>query len=97
MKHQPIKKKNGFWSCRTCKWEFITRPGKSDCPGYLRIERANEEYKTERQWFLAGFELIVPPGHVFCPVDACSIVHLTVRYLYFHKSHVRPINDYVSL
>lgn len=90
-KHQPYRRNDGFWSCSICRWKFETRPSKDNCPGVLRIECANDEYKTEKQWRKLGFEVVVPEGKVFPVVDAVSIVHSTVWYLYYHRDHVRRI------
>jgi hypothetical protein len=89
MKHQPYRKNNGFWSCRVCQWIFEWRPNKNNCPGVKRIERANDEYKTEEQWRKLGFDLVVLEGHHYPVTDAVSIVHSTCRYLYYHRDHVK--------
>ena len=65
-KHQPYRRNDGFWSCGVCKWKFATRPSKDNCPGVLRIERANDDYKTKKQWRKLGFELI-PDEHGLSP------------------------------
>jgi len=90
-KHQPYRRNDGFWSCGICRWKFETRPSKDNCPGVLRIECATDEYKTEKQWRKLGFEVVVPEGKVFPVVDAVSIVHSTVWYLYYHRDHVRRL------
>jgi hypothetical protein len=86
MKHQPYRKNDGSYSCRVCQWKFCGYPGKSDCPGVLRIERATDEYKTESQWRKLGFSITVSADNY----DAISIVHSTQRYTYFHRDHVAP-------
>lgn len=93
IKHKPYKKNNGRWSCSICKWEFYTRPNKKNCPGRLRIEHADNDYKTEIQWKKLGFEIVPLEGENYRPADAVSIVHSTDRHLYYHRAHVRPINQ----
>ena len=89
MKHKPYRRNDGFWSCGVCKWKFATRPSKDNCPGVLRIERANDEYKTEKQWRKRGFE-VIPDEHGLAPKpDAVSIVHSTDWHGYYHRDHVR--------
>lgn len=90
-KHQPYRKNNGFWSCRVCQWEFASYPNKDTCPGILRIERANDDYKTVDQWKKLGYEVIIPEGKHWSTPDACSIVHSTTRYDYYHRRNVRKI------
>lgn len=90
-KHQPYRKNNGFWSCRVCRWEFASYPNKDTCPGILRIERANDDYKTADQWKKLGYEVIIPEGKHWSTPDACSIVHSTTRYDYYHRRNVRKI------
>ena len=97
MKHQPYKKNDGAWSCRVCHWRFDTRPNKDNCPGVLRIERANDEYKTEAQWCKLGFEIVIPEGHHYLVVDAVSCVHSTTWYEYYHRDHVRKMEQGGSL
>jgi hypothetical protein len=91
LKHQPYRRNDGFWSCRVCRWKWDTRPSKDNCPGVLRIERANDEYKTMKQWRELDFEVIVPEGKVLPPVDAVSIVHSAKINRYHHRDHVRRI------
>lgn len=88
MKHKPYRRNDGFWSCGVCHWKWDTRPSKDNCPGVLRIECANDEYKTMKQWHALGFEVIVPEGKVLPPVDAVSIVHSTNINCYYHRDHV---------
>lgn len=91
-KHQPYRKNNGFWSCSVCHWEFQTRPNKDNCPGILRIERANDEYKTVKQWRKLGFEVIKSDDDPELPrPDAVSIVHSTDWHVYYRRDHVRRI------
>ena len=84
-KHQPYRRNDGFWSCGVCRWKFATRPNKDNCPGILRIERANDEYKTMKQWNKLGFVVVVDKP------DAVSIIHSTDWHAYYHRDHVRQI------
>jgi hypothetical protein len=90
-KHQPYRRNDGFWSCGVCHWKFETRPSKDNCPGVLRIERANDEYKTEKQWRKLGFEIVIPDGEDYTRPDAVSIVHSTDWHLYYHRDHVKAV------
>lgn len=90
-KHQPYRRNDGFWSCSVCRWKFATRPNKDNCPGILRIECANDEYKTIKQWRKLGFEVVIPEGRDFARPDAVSIIHSTDWHLYFRRNHVRKI------
>jgi hypothetical protein len=89
MKHKPYRKNNGRWSCSVCRWEFLTRPNKDNCPGILRIEKANDDYKTKKQWKKLGFELVIPEGRDYTRADAVSIIHSTDWHRYYHRDHVR--------
>lgn len=91
MKHQAYRKNDGSWSCRVCCWHFETRPSKNNCPGVLRIERANDEYKTLAQWAKLGFEPIKTNERPYFVRDAISIVHSTVWYEYYHRDHVKKL------
>jgi hypothetical protein len=57
----------------------------------LRIERADDEYKTADQWKKLGFEPVIPEGHHYPVTDAVSIVHSTVWYRYYRRDHVRGL------
>lgn len=92
-KHQPYRRNDGFWSCSVCRWQFHTRPSKDNCPGVLRIERANDEYKTVKQWQKLGFEVIIPEGEGFRNFDAVSIIHSTDWHGYYHRDHVRRLTE----
>jgi len=95
MYHKPYRRNDGFWSCSVCRWKFQTRPNKDNCPGVMRIERANDEYKTEKQWLKIGFKVVVPKGRVFPLSDAISIVHSTNWHHYYHRDHVLLITEEV--
>jgi len=53
--------------------------------------RANDEYKTMKQWRKLGFEVVIPDGKVEPTIDAISIVHSTEWHAFYHRDHVRRI------
>ena len=93
MKHKAFRKNNGKWSCSVCRWEFDTRPNKDNCPGVLRIWKADENYKTLLQWRALGYEPIISEGRLTPKRDAISIVHSTEWYEYYHRDNVRKIEQ----
>jgi len=87
-KHQPYRRNDGFWSCSVCKWKFESKPRADNCPGILRIECANDEYKTAAQWRKLGFEPVD-----IGDADATSHGHSSKWHYYYHRDHVRGLTQ----
>ena len=87
-KHQPYRRNDGFWSCSVCKWKFISKPSADNCPGVLRIECANDEYKTAAQWRKLGFEPVD-----IGDADAVSHGHSSKWHYYYRRDHVRGLTQ----
>ncbi|HLA87217.1 MAG TPA: hypothetical protein VJL10_04290 [Anaerolineales bacterium] len=87
-KHQPYRRNDGFWSCGVCKWKWDTRPYADNCPGVLRIQCSNDEYKTRAQWRKLGFELVDIDD-----ADAVSHGHSSKWHYYYHRDHMRRITS----
>ena len=89
-KHKPYRRNDGFWSCSVCKWKFATKPSADNCPGILRIECANDEYKTAAQWRKLGFEPVD-----IGDADATSHGHSSKWHYYYRRDHVRGLTQRV--
>ncbi len=87
-KHQPYRRNDGFWSCSVCKWKFASKPSADNCPGVLRIECANDEYKTAAQWRKLGFEPVD-----IGDADAVSHGHSSKWHYYYRRDHVRGLTQ----
>ena len=87
-KHQPYRRNDGFWSCSVCKWKFTSKPSADNCPGVLRIECANDEYKTAAQWRKLGFEPVD-----IGDADAVSHGHSSKWHYYYRRDHVRGLTQ----
>jgi len=87
-KHQPYRRNDGFWSCSVCKWKFTSKPSADNCPGILRIECANDEYKTAAQWRKLCFEPVD-----IGDADAVSHGHSSKWHYYYRRDHVRGLTQ----
>jgi hypothetical protein len=87
-KHQPYRRNDGFWSCSVCKWKFISKPSADNCTGVLRIECANDEYKTAAQWRKLGFEPVD-----IGDADAVSHGHSSKWHYYYRRDRVRGLTQ----